>query len=1853
MAQYEEPMDIDSSVCDFDNKENAFQHSNVLPRTPCTEKGYEELDVSELNMKLRYSTTPTLSPMSKSYTANCLDNRTFDSGNNVVDNGSLTRSMNSAITKNDSVRQQMCLPLQIIPAEQGHMDTNRNALRPLDSTVTLDNDVVIAVSTPNDIDENLSLPSSASSIVHTPEATTPSKGELKDGDSTIMRGLKSVLNIFRPSQSPIPPVEDDIDPVKTETLSPPIVLSPESAAEKPQAVLASTPLSSQKSQDALTKRNSPNRDSLVFNEDLEKELQWKDETTIIFSKEKIPIHKLLFQSGKSFETKAINTKTNDENFDNTVEYMDISYNDSINNTLEVQPQNMPVNKCDAVANESDGEFVDCESTFTKTENQGDLSFKSQETLSEPNVVSLDGNSINELIDVKDTLNVTITSAKSDDLSVVSTGTVKDNTMDENMQKIDNVNENEGASSLAIKNMENCAQVHPTKSSLPVDIGFKQVVPDMVANVSVTLDQNDTFNVEKTTKKDCIDSIAKVNSNTENNIAIVTNRNEKMLNGCPGISSLSQIPLIIDPRVLLFNISSEDTPNTAQANTVDEEKSINDGLDTTPADIPLPDDDDTEKVFLEGVIGVTEQLSKGEINHLVENIMPTSTESASRFKDEGTLNLEKTYCAKPERHMLDMVQVSNEVATVIESAITAVEQIVKGTENQDAESIIINDSISAAPVCSDLNETNIILNAIENVANEITSIPQGENTPVVCSSSTDIVEDIDIVEELQRTIEKLESEGKSSTTLDKSRVETSVAVNVSNNTKNEVKENSKQNEDNFISVLPDILAPEDSKLVNSVDSDINFTKNLPMFEFHLAAEVKIDNIMTENQMSLGDKIEIGDDVIHQKFKRDTFIESTVSNIIVENKESITQNVAVSVCVTEDEAIKYNDFEHNIVKDNNITSNEDIITPTDEITDMSKQIPDSDVNILSSLVTTAPIAKLAAEKTENVAISEEVNSEQSVLETFKNNQGNNEEPMPEDKLADSGTAKLQADNNNATDEEIVASANNSPFVSVSANFEEILEEKRMGCFEKVIPVEINEEIRMSPPSSPKIVSKGYNLNFDDIEDPFATKARIRMSPPLGVTPNQSFDQTNDTDIGKKSLTKKDCNREKRKSQPLRKKPSTINNKNNATFSGSSKATTEKSSKPLANKINAKEIKPINKDMQPTVHSIEIDGTLSESKNTPAELQDLGAINKVSVSVPKVEDVVSIDVNLTEEISNSEKGSIIDELVESEVQREYKTFANSATTVNEKIKNTTSSEHSAYYSAGTSSNEGLESKSSYNILDIKDTNFNPFISKSKVRQSPPPSLDNSFATKSSPDSSLQITKDTYIDGSIKKSPRDEEKNSSNSINDITSSSKNTDKVNTEDEDTIEGPFLETEELVDDNKVTESEAEILINNKKIIDISGSDHDDMLQFSDLPTTDEGVADAGELFIDAEAFEFLLNQNQNNAVADNGKESLFLKFDPLFAKRVSSDSIIATFKNVQKRQSTPQKTAPTPNDVTFIAKFPAPELSSLNVTNELDAHDTTEESIDDLNITVAKPMMVVNPAVNSMVTPRTKAATPVASNRRSLTFTSPAIAVIDRLLSLSANNSAIAHETTIAEVSRDQNEADLALTQLRELLADKEINVYTLRSEAKELKDRLSDMESQVKSLEATSEERLKKINELTKKLDEKTKHNKSMAMVVEEYERTIASLIAEKEQDKKRHADERSQLIRERDEQTAHLASMEVSFSDLHSKYEKSKQIILGFKTNEEAYKKSIKEFEDNLSKMQNNYELLKQHATSKLNHANEELQKINRAHEAEVLKLNAMIKRKELHITSLEETVSQKTKANEELTAICDELINKVSSR
>ena len=108
--------------------------------------------------------------------------------------------------------------------------------------------------------------------------------------------------------------------------------------------------------------------------------------------------------------------------------------------------------------------------------------------------------------------------------------------------------------------------------------------------------------------------------------------------------------------------------------------------------------------------------------------------------------------------------------------------------------------------------------------------------------------------------------------------------------------------------------------------------------------------------------------------------------------------------------------------------------------------------------------------------------------------------------------------------------------------------------------------------------------------------------------------------------------------------------------------------------------------------------------------------------------------------------------------------------------------------------------------------------------------------------------------------------------------------------------------------------------------------------------------------------------------------------------------------------------------------------------------------------------------------------------------------------------------------------------------------------------------------------------------------------------------------------------------------------------KVVEGFKKNEEQLKSYIEEYKNKLSRQDQKYQLLKDHAEEKLEEANKEIDNIsksqvwpnfitiwrigfNKCHlqEAEIAKLSAMLQKTEMKAKSLELTVEQKVKENE----------------
>ena len=168
-------------------------------------------------------------------------------------------------------------------------------------------------------------------------------------------------------------------------------------------------------------------------------------------------------------------------------------------------------------------------------------------------------------------------------------------------------------------------------------------------------------------------------------------------------------------------------------------------------------------------------------------------------------------------------------------------------------------------------------------------------------------------------------------------------------------------------------------------------------------------------------------------------------------------------------------------------------------------------------------------------------------------------------------------------------------------------------------------------------------------------------------------------------------------------------------------------------------------------------------------------------------------------------------------------------------------------------------------------------------------------------------------------------------------------------------------------------------------------------------------------------------------------------------------------------------------------------------------------------------------------------------------------------------------------------------------------------------------------------LDKLRRELKVKRDSEDQMRQVLKEYEKTISDLISEKENEKKRMELDIQGAISEKNQAIEDLHNVEAAFSDVHRKYERTKQVVEGFKKNEEQLKQFVEEYKDKLRMSDQKYNMLKTHAEEKLEEANSEIEKIAKVQDAEKAKLNALVQKSEMKVRNLERTVAQKTKENE----------------
>ncbi|XP_037940868.1 transforming acidic coiled-coil-containing protein 3 isoform X2 [Teleopsis dalmanni] len=216
--------------------------------------------------------------------------------------------------------------------------------------------------------------------------------------------------------------------------------------------------------------------------------------------------------------------------------------------------------------------------------------------------------------------------------------------------------------------------------------------------------------------------------------------------------------------------------------------------------------------------------------------------------------------------------------------------------------------------------------------------------------------------------------------------------------------------------------------------------------------------------------------------------------------------------------------------------------------------------------------------------------------------------------------------------------------------------------------------------------------------------------------------------------------------------------------------------------------------------------------------------------------------------------------------------------------------------------------------------------------------------------------------------------------------------------------------------------------------------------------------------------------------------------------------------------------------------------------------------------------------------------------------------------------------------------------SDVKQNDYQMDELEKKIKNEVlktEDIEKKLKDAESREENYIKRITE-------KDKAIYKMHSVIEAYEKAIAELISEKEQIVQSYEKQILEIKSDRDSNYQHLTSLETTFSDLHVKYEKSKEMTLQLKKTEEVLLNEKAAHLENIRSQEKRYEKMKLHAMQQLEFANNKLELMSKEHHIEAAKLKASLKKEELARASLSEQLQQKARENNELVKICDELIN-----
>ncbi|KAF2366351.1 Transforming acidic coiled-coil-containing protein C-terminal [Trinorchestia longiramus] len=226
-------------------------------------------------------------------------------------------------------------------------------------------------------------------------------------------------------------------------------------------------------------------------------------------------------------------------------------------------------------------------------------------------------------------------------------------------------------------------------------------------------------------------------------------------------------------------------------------------------------------------------------------------------------------------------------------------------------------------------------------------------------------------------------------------------------------------------------------------------------------------------------------------------------------------------------------------------------------------------------------------------------------------------------------------------------------------------------------------------------------------------------------------------------------------------------------------------------------------------------------------------------------------------------------------------------------------------------------------------------------------------------------------------------------------------------------------------------------------------------------------------------------------------------------------------------------------------------------------------------------------------------------------------------------------------------------LTQAQVDALLKRQEAQfeERLQRMSQCTSEKEQgLHVKMKEEQKELAELRSAVVEVTQSREALLKMLEQYKEMLAAVVKGKTTMDKEQEQKMKDLEAQKNQALEDLGNVEAAFSDVHRKYERTKQVVETLRRNEETLRGAVADYEGKLKRQEATLVTFQQHAEDKMQQASDEYDKLKKNTDQELTKMGALLKKAEMKIISLQEQLDHKSRDNQELTTLLDDLIAKM---